>query len=317
MIIIYNTKTNQTSIIFKRKHGKSREENRLYRAGKNGPGICSNIQKTGFELSVFNRTQSKMEPFVKAGANGCQSPNEVATKSDVVLTSLMDDESVLDAVKGENGILAGLKKGGIHICLTTISVNTAEKLEKLHHQEECIYLSGPVVGRPDAAAAGELKTFLSGNEAAIESCKNVLESYTSLVIPVGSTASEAISMKVCANYLAMTQIELMGELYTFAEKSGLNTDLLQMIFQMAFAEPTLKMYAEKIKNRDFDVAGFDLVAGLKDVSIYEDAFTNVQTIPSIAKIVKDKLVTAVAHGMGQKDWSAIYEITRLQAGLKD
>lgn len=283
--------------------------------GKMGAGICSNIQKAGFELSVYNRTQSKMEPFLKAGASGCKTPKETAEKSDIVLTSLMDDQSMLDAVMGETGILAGLKKGGIHICLTTISVKTAEKLERLHREKGCIYLSGPVVGRPDVASQGQLKTFLSGDAGAIESCRPLVESYTSMILPLGSTASEAITMKVCANYMAISLMEMMGELYTFAEKSGLNLDILQMMFQMALAEPTLKMYAEKIKNRDFDEAGFDLQGGLKDVDIYEEAFNHVYAIPSIAKIVKDKMLTAIALGMGDKDWSATYEITRLQAGL--
>lgn len=285
--------------------------------GKMGAGMCSNIQKAGFSLSVYNRTQSKMEPFIEAGAFGCKSPKETAERSDIVLTSLMDDQSMLDAVTGEFGILAGLKKGGVHICLTTISVKTAEKLERLHRENGCTYLSGPVVGRPDAAAEGKLKTFMSGDLKAIESCKPVVESYTSMVFQIGNTSSEAISMKICANYMALSQIEMMGEIYTFAEKSGLNLDILQMMFQMAFSEPTLKMYAEKIKNRNFDKAGFDLIGGLKDVKIYEEAFTDVYTIPSIAKIVKDKMVTAIALGMGENDWSTTYEITRLQAGLKD
>ena len=107
--------------------------------GKMGAGICSNVQRAGFELSVYNRTQSKMAPFVKTGAFGCKTPKETAERSDIVLTSLMDDQSMLDAVTGESGILAGLKKGGIHICLTTISVKTAEKLESLHRENGCTY----------------------------------------------------------------------------------------------------------------------------------------------------------------------------------
>jgi len=152
-----------------------------------------------------------MEPFVKAGAFGCKTPQETAERSDIVLTSLMDDQSMLDAVTGESGILAGLKKGGIHICLTTISVKAAEKLERLHRKNGCIYLSGPVVGRPDAAAEGKLKTFLSGDVDAIERCKPLVESYTAMALPIGSTASEAIAMKICANYMAITQLEMMGD----------------------------------------------------------------------------------------------------------
>ncbi len=71
--------------------------------GKMGAGICSNIQKAGFELSVYNRTQSKMEPFVKAGAFGCRTPKETAEMSDIVLTSLMDDQSMFDDVTEVSG----------------------------------------------------------------------------------------------------------------------------------------------------------------------------------------------------------------------
>jgi 3-hydroxyisobutyrate dehydrogenase-like beta-hydroxyacid dehydrogenase len=283
--------------------------------GKMGSGICRNIQKAGFSLSVYNRTKSKMKPFVEAGAYEGQSPKEVASRSDIVLTSLMDDQSVLDTVSSENGILAGLKPGGIHIGLTTISVKTSLRLEKLHKEKGCIYLAGPVLGRPDAAESGEIRTFMSGDSDAIESCEALVKSYTSAIFKVGNTASEAPSMKVCANYIAITQIEMMGEIYAFAEKSGLNLDLIQMIFQGAFTEPTLKMYAAKIRNREFDGAGFELLGGLKDVIIFEEAFTDMRVIPGIAKVVKDKLVTAVARGLGNKDWSATYEITRLMAGL--
>lgn len=283
--------------------------------GKMGSGICRNIQKAGFPLSVYNRTKSKMKPFVDAGAYEAQSPKEVASRSDIVLTSLMDDQSVLDTVLGENGIFAGLKPGQVHIGLTTITVKTAEKLEKLHKEKGFVYLAGPVLGRPDVAEEGQLRTFMSGDSAAIESCEEVVKSYTSAIVKVGDTASAGTSMKICANYIAITQIEMMGEIYAFAEKSGLNLDLMQIVFQGLFTEPTIQMYAAKIRNRQFDDGGFELLGGLKDVLIYEEAFTNMGVIPGIAKVVKDKLVTAAARGMGKKDWSATYEITRLMAGL--
>jgi 3-hydroxyisobutyrate dehydrogenase-like beta-hydroxyacid dehydrogenase len=213
--------------------------------------------------------------------------------------------------------LAGLKPGGIHIGLTTISVKTSEKLEKLHKEKGCIYLAGPVMGRPDAAESGKLRTFMSGDQSAIERCEDLVKSYTAGIIKLGDSAREAASMKICGNYVAITQIEMMGEIYTFAEKSGLNLDLIQMVFHGMFTEPTLQMYAAKIKSRDFDDAGFEALGGLKDVMIFEEAFTDVGVIPGIAKVVKDKLVSVVARGMGNKDWSATYEITRLLAGLDD
>jgi len=284
--------------------------------GKMGAAICTNIQKAGFALTVYNRTESKTQPFLDAGAQVAESPKALAAKSDIVLTSLMDDASVLDNATGDQGILAGLKPGGIHIGLTTICPATSDRLAKLHQEKGCHYIAGPVLGRPDLAASGELKTFLAGDAEAIETCKAVYDSYTAMAVNIGTSPGTASTMKICANYLAITQIEMMGEIYAFAEKSGLNLDFVLMAFHMAFADPTLKMYADKIKNREFDESGFDLIAGLKDVNVYEQAFNDVRVIPGIAKVVKDKLVMALAHGMGKKDWSATYEMTRLQSGLK-
>ncbi len=284
--------------------------------GKMGSGICANIQNAGFPLTVFNRTRSKMAPFLEKGAKAADSPAELAAESEIVLTSLMDDASVLDMATGENGILSGLKPGGIHIGLTTIQPKTSEKLVEIHRKAGCQYIAGPVVGRPDAAAAGELKTFLSGDPQVIDKCKPVYESYTSMAINVGSAPGAANVMKVCANYMAITQITMMGEIYAYAEKSGLNLDFVLMALQLIYAEPTLKMYAEKIKNRDFDEPGFDLVAGLKDVNVYAQAFESVQVLPALVNVAKEKLLIAMARGLEKKDWSAIYEITRLTSGLE-
>lgn len=283
--------------------------------GRMGSGICANIQRAGFSLVVYNRTRSKMTPFLENGAEAAESPAEVAAKAEIVLTSLMDDASVLEITSGENGLLTSLRPNGIHIGLTTIRPGTSEILEKIHREADCHYIAGPVLGRPDAAAAGELKTFLSGDQQVIDICKPVYNSYTSLALNVGTAPGAANTMKVCSNYVAITQITLMGELYAFAEKSGLNPDYVLMIFQMLYAEPIMKMYAEKIKARDFDGAGFDLAAGLKDVRVYEQAFEEAGVLPGLVEVAKEKLLIGMARGLEKMDWSAIYEITRLTAGL--
>jgi 3-hydroxyisobutyrate dehydrogenase-like beta-hydroxyacid dehydrogenase len=107
----------------------------------------------------------------------------------------------------------------------------------------------------------------------------------------------------------------IGEVYAFAEKSGLPLDMLVMAFHSTFAEPTLKMYAEKIRNRDFDSPGFALSGGLKDLGLFQQAFTDAGTVPGLANVAKDKLIAAVAVGLANKDWSATYEVSRLLAGL--
>lgn len=283
--------------------------------GKMGGGMCERIQKAGFEVTVYNRTEAKTKPFADAGATVAASPRDAAVGADVVVTSLIDDESVLAVVLGESGILAGIRSGGIHLGTTTVLPKTAVKLGKIHRDAGSRYVSGPVLGRPDAAASGELRTFLSGDTSAIEECQSLVSSYATLAIGMGEDPATSMAMKICANYIAATQIELMGEIYAFAEKSGLPLDMLVMAFHATFADPTLKMYAEKIRNRDFDSPGFALSGGLKDLGLFQQAFADVGASPGLADVAKGKLIAAVALGLANKDWSATYEISRLLAGL--
>jgi len=139
--------------------------------GRMGIGIARNILKAGFSLAVFNRTPSKAEGLTKAGARLATSARDAAAGADAVLTCLMDDQSVLDAVDGPEGILAGLRRGGVHVGITTISALCAERLAGLHTAKGTHYVAAPVVGRPDVAAAGQLRTFVAGDPDAIARCQ--------------------------------------------------------------------------------------------------------------------------------------------------
>lgn len=284
--------------------------------GKMGAGICANIQREGFSITVYNRTRSKAEPFEKKGASIAGSPGEAAEKSDIILTSLMDDASVLENCTGENGILTGLKPGGIHIGLTTILPATANMLSDLHKKKQGHYIAAPVLGRPDAAAAGSLISILGGDSNAIESVRPVIDCYSEKIIPISNTPGLANVLKVCVNYVAMTQLVMFGEVFTFAEKSSLDKEIIFKFAQMIFgvSGPMIE-YVEKIKNRTFDDAGFALTGGLKDSLLFEKAFVDAGVNAGIAALAKEKLMAAAVNGLGDKDWSALTEMIRLSAGL--
>src|SRR5512139_178056 len=101
------------------------------------------------------------------------SAKEAASGADVVVTCLTDDQSVLDTLQGHEGILAGLRRDAVHICLTTISPYGADQLEQIHATHGSNYVSGPVVGPADAAVTGQLVSYLAGTPAAVEKVKPV------------------------------------------------------------------------------------------------------------------------------------------------
>lgn len=285
--------------------------------GNMGAGIARNLQQAGFDLTVWNRTQTKMRPLLASGASGAASVAEAARGADLVITSLMDDASVEQVLCGDGKMLAAMRQGAIHLCVTTISPRFAAELEKLHERHGTRYVSGPVVGRPDAAEAGALVTFLAGEADAVEAVVPVCEAYCKKVIPLAAKPQAANVMKLALNYVAIASIEAMSEAYAMVEANGMGTGLLSnMLATQVYAHPALQMYAQKIARREFlGEAGFAMTGGLKDVRMMIEAAKLKGVDLDIAKAVEGKMMEAVNRGMGGQDWSAIYEITRARAGL--
>ena len=102
--------------------------------GNMGTGIAQCILKSGHDLIVWNRTATKTGPLVALGARAATTAREAAAAADVVITSLMDDKSVLDVVQAGDGMLAGMRPDAVHACVTTISPECADELESLHRR---------------------------------------------------------------------------------------------------------------------------------------------------------------------------------------
>lgn len=282
--------------------------------GRMGSGIARNVQNAGFGLTVYNRTAEKMKPLVEAGATAASTPREAAASADIVVTSLMDDDSVLGAVTGDNGILAGIRPDAIHIGTTTISPSLSTRLGELHAAQGSHYVAGPVAGRPDAAGAGKLFTFVAGKPEWLERSRPVMNAYANRIIPMGEDPAIAMSMKLVGNFMVASLIELIGEAYVFAECRGVDPSLLTGMFKQFM--PAAAEYVDRICTRDFGSAGFTLDGGTKDVTLILQAAAEVHAPLSYASVVRDKCLAAQARGMGNLDWSVMTETSRFDAGQK-
>ncbi len=286
--------------------------------GNMGVPMSACILAAKYDLAVWNRTASKMQSLIKMGAKGAANAKEAAAQADVVITGLMDDQQTLDLVQGDAGILRSMKPGAIHLCISTISPRCAEALERMHEENGTRYVSGPVVGRPDAAAAAKLITYLAGKPAAVDAVLPVCRTYAAQVSVLAERPGAANCMKLAINYNILSAIETVGETYVFAEKCGLPLEFVRDFYQQQwFAHPAARMYTEKLRTRDFaGRGGFVMSGALKDMQLAMSAAVDVGAKLEIAPIVERKLVKGIEEGMGEVDWSAIYELTRREAGLK-
>ena len=283
--------------------------------GRIGSGMASSIQKAGYPLVVYNRTQQKMQSLVASGATAARSPREAAA-GDIVITCLMDDASVLENLVGENGILAGLRPGAIHIGTSTVTPKATTHFAKLHAEHGSHYLAATFAGHPEHAAAGKLMSFVAGDPPIIERSRPVLESYNAKLLVLGDKPALAASFKLVVNFFAACLLETMGEAFTFAEKQGVNAETLSSMIKDLLQHPAMPKYIEKIRTRSFEgVLGSTLDGvGSKDLRLITETAAEFRVPLPFASVVRDKIIAAQAYGLGECDWSVFTEIARLNAG---
>jgi 3-hydroxyisobutyrate dehydrogenase-like beta-hydroxyacid dehydrogenase len=257
-----------------------------------------------------------MQVFVAAGATGTRSPREAAAQADVVLSCLMDDASVRENMIGDDGILAGIRSGAIHVGTSTVTPKASIEFAGLHAKKGSHYLAATFAGHPDHAAAGKLMSFVAGEPEVIERCRPVLDAYNAHLMIIGDNPALAASFKLTVNFFAACLLETMGEAFVFAEKQGLNLEVVSGMFKQLLQHPAMARYLDKIRTGNFEeVLGSTLDGvGSKDVRIILETAAGIQTPLPIASLVRDKILAAQARGLGLCDWSVFTEIARSNAG---
>ncbi len=282
--------------------------------GKMGSTLAQCLIKAGYELRVFNRTSSKMQPLIDLGASGAISIAEAVESTDVVFSCLLDDNASIAAT---DEIAKNVGEKTIHVNLATILPKTSEMLLELHKVNKGKYIAATVFGAPHTAIDKTMTTLCSGEESGVKAVEKLLEVFSAKVMYLGSDIKAANNMKVCMNYSLTTAFELIGEIFVFAEKSGLDKELVKEALHGVYGHNSYKHYIDKIFSRDFDNANFDVIGGHKDVSLFEEAFASVGVVPELANVVRARYISAIANGMEKKDWSCIYDLIRSESGLKD
>ena len=152
--------------------------------GRMGSAMAANLVKAGFDVTVFNRNPQKAASLVDKGARLAGGIAE-ASQADVVITMLANDDAVRDIVLGEDGIVASLPAGAIHVSMSTISVSLVEDLARAHASAGQRFVSAPVFGRPEAAATAKLFIVVGTDSATLAVCQPLFDVLGQKTFPVG------------------------------------------------------------------------------------------------------------------------------------
>lgn len=282
--------------------------------GHMGLPMARNLIKAGHALTVYNRTRQRAEMLRNEGALVAAQPSD-ACGVDVLITMLADDHAVSDVVFG-NELIAKLK-GAVHVSMSTISVALAKQLAEAHRSAGKDFISAPVFGRPQTAEAAQLAIVVAGPPEAIERCRPLFDAMAQRTFIIGENAPDANTVKLAGNFLIASAIESLGEAYALLRKSGVHPErFLEAMTSTLFAAPVYKIYGGLIAQGQFEPAGFKVPLGLKDIRLVLEAAETVSAPMPIASLVRDHLLTTLARGRHELDWSSLAQISAENAGLK-
>jgi 3-hydroxyisobutyrate dehydrogenase-like beta-hydroxyacid dehydrogenase len=282
--------------------------------GAMGSGMASRLIGAGHEVSVWNRSPGPVEEMVKRGAHRAAEP-EQAFSGDAVMTMLADDDAVRSVILARDILRRAPNKKLVHVVMSTVSVGFARELEAAHAEAGLAYVSAPVSGRPDVAAAGKLNIIAAGDAAAIAQVQPLLHALGQKTWPMGDEPHKANVAKLSINFLLGAAIEAMAEAATLAERYDIDpAKLMEFITGTLFSAPAYLTYSALILEREFKPS-FKLTLGLKDMRLALAAGEAVGAPLPFASIVRDNFVDAIGHGDADKDWSAVSLVARRRAGL--
>lgn len=281
--------------------------------GHMGKALAGNLLKAGHRLTVWNRSPEAAEELRAQGAAVAREPAE-AFAGEVAISMLADDAATR-AVILDSGALVAARPGLVHLGMATLSTDFVGELLERHRHHGIAYVAAPVFGRPDVAAAGQLNILAAGPAEAVARVQPLLDVLGGRTWPLGEDPLHAAAVKIAGNFMIASAIEAMGESAALAQGFGVEPGrLLEILTGTLFACPVYRNYGGMIAERRYEPAAFRLRLGLKDVGLALSAGQSRQVPLPFASVLRDNLLEAMAHGEGERDWTALADVARRRAG---
>jgi hypothetical protein len=274
--------------------------------GRMGQAMARRALDAGHDLAVYNRSPDKIKALVASGAKVMGSIEQAARYGAAVFTMLADDAALTDVAEQKGGLLQSLPKGGIHICSGTHGITAIRTLKNAHAERGQILLTAPMLGRPEVVAAGQAGIVIAGPAESLALCRPLFDAIGRRSFEAGADPEAATAIKITNNFVLGCAIEAMGEGFSLVRKYGV---LPQVFYDVMtdglFNCSAYKVYGKIMVDESYAKVGQMAVLGLKDADLALAAGGAVGVPLPSGNVWRDRLVGAVAHGDGDKDWAVM------------
>jgi len=235
-----------------------------------GRGMAMNLLDSGFDMHVWNRTSSRMDPLVLKGAIASSSPADVASKCKIVIICVSDTPDVEEVLFGDQGVVHGAQVGTLIIDTSTISPQATIKINAQLNASGLSMLDAPISGGSEGAANGTLSIMIRGDTSNVNRAMGVFSAIGSQITHVGANGAGQM-VKLVNQILVVGTMQAIGEALLFAQKGELDLGkTIEAVEQGAASSWMLSNRGKQVIERDFR-PGFTIDLQQKDLRLVLEA----------------------------------------------
>jgi len=281
-----------------------------------GTAMMRNLVTDGFEVVGYDIAEQAMARLAKAGGITAASPRDVAEKADIVITSVPSVDAFEQVIAGQGGIASSNGKGQIVIECSTLPIDVKARGEAQLAAQGKILLDCPVSGTGAQAATKDLVVFVSGDEAALEHCREVLAGISRAQKYVG-TFGNGSRMKFIANHLVTIHNLATAEALVLGEMAGLDPALVyEVIADSAGSSRMFQIRGPMMVAGQYDEPTATMTTHLKDLDIIGKFAADLHCPTPLFTTAVQYYYAGVAQGRGSQDTAALCAVLEKLAGIE-
>ena len=286
--------------------------------GNMGGGMSLNIQRAGYPMVVYDLREEAAKPLLEGGATLANSPSEVASLCDITLTSLPGPKEVESVSTGPEGVLQGMKPGGIFVDLSTSRPTLIREIEPRFRQKGCHVLDAPVSGGKSGAASGNLAVMVGGEREIFDRVKPILDSFGDKVFYAGSIGAGSVA-KLVHNMIGHGVRQAIAEGLTLGVKAGVDAEALWECIRRGSLGRMSGLHegiARTVFRGEFDPPSFALELSRKDIGLATDLGREFNVPMPVANLVEQIAIQGMNRGWGGRDSSVTFLLQEEQSGVE-
>jgi 3-hydroxyisobutyrate dehydrogenase-like beta-hydroxyacid dehydrogenase len=283
--------------------------------GAMGSLLVPRLMAAGHAVIGWNRSRDKAEALIASGMAWADTPRAAAENSEIVISIVTDAAAVRAVALGADGIISGLKAGGIYVDMSTIDPGESRAVGGEFIKAGLTMLDAPISGSPITVTAGNASVMVGGDAAAFERVRPVLLAIGPKVTRIGA-AGMAVQMKIAVNLLLMVEVIAFGEAVALAEKGGVAREVaVDAILKSVAASPVLGYRGPFILEGKMPAVPLaDVTLQQKDMLLALDLGRRLGSPVPLAAAANEMMNACRGLGIDHQDFVAAHEVYRRLGG---